>query len=110
MTQVNYGVCKFCGANNVKSPKTGKIFCSDKCWLKKPDDTGSYAPAPKKESPNWDEINARKEEGMEWLNAKNNAALIVGAAIRSGQLSYENWENEYKGVAEKIFNFQEAGL
>ena len=30
----NYGPCKFCGAKMVKSPKTGKIFCSDKCWLK----------------------------------------------------------------------------
>lgn len=30
-----YGTCKECGANKVKNPKTGKIFCSNKCWLKK---------------------------------------------------------------------------
>lgn len=29
----NYGKCDFCGAKKVKSPKTGKIFCSEKCWL-----------------------------------------------------------------------------
>jgi uncharacterized Zn finger protein (UPF0148 family) len=28
-----YGVCKKCGAEMVKSPKTGKVFCSAKCWL-----------------------------------------------------------------------------
>jgi hypothetical protein len=29
-----YGKCSFCGADRVKNPKTGKIFCSDKCWTK----------------------------------------------------------------------------
>lgn len=29
------GKCKHCNANNVRSPKTGKVFCSDKCWLKR---------------------------------------------------------------------------
>jgi hypothetical protein len=28
----DYGKCR-CGAKKVKNPKTGKIFCSDKCWL-----------------------------------------------------------------------------
>jgi uncharacterized Zn finger protein (UPF0148 family) len=28
------GVCKFCGADLVKNPHTGKIFCSKKCWLR----------------------------------------------------------------------------
>jgi hypothetical protein len=32
----DYGVCKFCGAKRVQNPKTGKVFCSEKCWLKKP--------------------------------------------------------------------------
>lgn len=32
-SEVNeYGLCTFCGAKNVKSPKTGKVFCSQKCW------------------------------------------------------------------------------
>jgi len=30
----SHGQCKLCGANLVLNPKTGKIFCSDKCWLK----------------------------------------------------------------------------
>jgi len=29
-----YGQCKQCGADMVRNPKTQKIFCSDKCWLK----------------------------------------------------------------------------
>ena len=28
------GQCLKCGADMVMSPKTNKIFCSDKCWLK----------------------------------------------------------------------------
>jgi len=28
------GRCKKCGAENVFNPKTGKIFCKDKCWTK----------------------------------------------------------------------------
>ena len=27
--------CKNCGAKMVTNPKTGKVFCSDKCWLNK---------------------------------------------------------------------------
>jgi hypothetical protein len=34
----DYGVCKYCGAKRVQNPKTGKIFCSGKCWLKKSPD------------------------------------------------------------------------
>lgn len=29
----SFGACKDCGAERVKNPKTGKIFCQDKCWL-----------------------------------------------------------------------------
>ena len=28
------GFCKNCGAEMVRNPKTDKIFCKDKCWLK----------------------------------------------------------------------------
>lgn len=27
-------VCKKCGAKMIYNPKTGKVFCGDKCWLK----------------------------------------------------------------------------
>lgn len=26
--------CTKCGAEMVRNPKTGKMFCKDKCWLK----------------------------------------------------------------------------
>ena len=31
----NYGNCPYCGAPRVQNPRTGKIFCSEKCWLNK---------------------------------------------------------------------------
>jgi len=30
-----YGMCEYCGAPNVKNPKTEKVFCSKKCWTRK---------------------------------------------------------------------------
>ena len=30
---VDHG-CQKCGAELVKNPKTGKLFCKEKCWLK----------------------------------------------------------------------------
>lgn len=29
-----FGTCQYCGAEKVQNPKTGKVFCSAKCWLK----------------------------------------------------------------------------
>jgi predicted amidophosphoribosyltransferase len=29
-----HGVCSFCGADKVLNKKSGKVFCSEKCWLK----------------------------------------------------------------------------
>ena len=34
MTNVNYGTCEKCGAEKVLNPKTDKVFCKNKCWLK----------------------------------------------------------------------------
>jgi len=55
----NHGKCNYCGADRVENPKTGKIFCSAKCWLKKsptpiysgertqsPSTTSNVSPAP----------------------------------------------------------------
>lgn len=33
-TTTNTEVCNKCGAELVLNPKTGKMFCKDKCWLK----------------------------------------------------------------------------
>jgi hypothetical protein len=32
----DYGKCPYCNADRVLNPKTGKIFCQAKCWLKRP--------------------------------------------------------------------------
>jgi hypothetical protein len=62
MPKQNYGECKFCGAENVFNPKTGKVFCSEKCWLK----TSSTSSRPvqtyqtAQTTPNWEEIGRGK--------------------------------------------------
>ena len=72
-----------CGAKYVKNPKTGKVFCEAKCWLNAPNQ-GNQQPTPPggQNTPNsapvdWDKVNKKKEKGMTWLNAKNNACLII---------------------------------
>ena len=109
MNQVqSYGVCKFCGANNVKSPKTGKIFCSDKCWLKKPNDIGAYPPNKLEaivtsNQPNWDKIRKESHENMELLNAKNNATLLLVEAMRGGMTLVDALTN-FDATTQEIYN------
>lgn len=109
MANPNYGVCEKCGAEKVKNPKTGKIFCKEKCWLNNPvpGTTTKYV-YPKKEQPDWDEIRARKETGMEWLNAKNNAAVLLSAAIQKGEIGLNQALDEYEKITYRIFSLQES--
>jgi len=64
-----------CGGKNVKNPKTGKIFCENKCWLNggKPATTEDV---PFKTS---SENSKEKDDNMAWGNAKHCASrLIIG--------------------------------
>jgi len=54
-----------CGGKNVKNPKTGKIFCENKCWLTSPSKTGTY---PKQEQP----VNTTGDPNL-MLNSSNSA-------------------------------------
>ena len=47
------GKCS-CGATFVKNPKTGKIFCEQKCWLK--GQTSTQPNVQVEEKPDWDKI------------------------------------------------------
>ena len=107
--------CKKCGGimNHREGNKAGKpwagYFCEDKScksveWI---DLRNAPKLPPKGGQPNWNEINARKEEGMEWLNAKNNATALVSAAIQKGELNLADYLDAFKDITEQIFNFQE---
>mgnify|MGYP001590929037 CR=1 FL=1 len=87
----------------VLNPKTNKVFCSDRCWLKdKPDEYGILPPAGKKE-PNWDKIRKESHENMELLNAKNNATLLLVKAMEQG-LSLEEALNKFDETTQKIYD------
>lgn len=58
--------------------------------------------------PDWPEIRRRKEESMEWMNAKNNAGQIVAALIQKGELSYVDWYEAFKNITENIYGFRET--
>jgi len=85
-----YGSCKFCGAKNVKSPKTGKIFCSEKCWLKQPgavDQYGSYV----KPEPDWDAIRDDKANGLARGAAFNKAVDVTVARYNKGDFPFDDF-------------------
>lgn len=114
------GICSKCGLqSNLKTGiKNGKewagYFCSDRsCKTVEWVNTRQSAPKPfRKESlpkePDWEAIRQRKEEGMEWLNAKNNAAQIVAALVSKGEISYVDWFDAFKNITENIFGYNET--
>lgn len=58
----NYGDCNFCGAKKVKNPKTGKIFCSEKCWLK---GDNQPKPLPKPQNAPTTHLNQGSDQSLE---------------------------------------------
>lgn len=78
--------CKSCGAKMVTNPHTGKVFCSEKCWLKKqtPEQKRTSAPTDFKRSIDKD----IRDDGQSKGNAKNIAGLWVAHNI----ISKEEWE------------------
>lgn len=108
--------CPKCGGtkyyNEGISKKTGNAYANWKCgqckdieWV----ELVGGKPVKAQKEPDWDEIRARKENGMEFLNAKNNAALLLAAAIRKGEKTLEQALDEYESITFKIFRFQNAG-
>lgn len=84
--------CEFCQAKLVKSPKSGKIFCSDKCWLKpKPqghptqDKQDDVIQVPE-QGVDWDEVRRKNSEGPNHGAARNNAVDLVIKMLELGIL------------------------
>lgn len=75
-----FGKCKFCGAPMVKSPRTGKVFCSEKCWLKK---QAGYNPSEAKEV-GIERAQERKGESMRLMSSGRDAVQIVVAEMAQG--------------------------
>ena len=102
-------ICDGCGGKYVKNPKTGKIFCKNKCWLKKSTNEPKTEPPqflkpdpivdkPQIDAkPDWDTINDKKRKDIAEMNAKNNATLLLA----HGQIEKEEWEE----WCQKVFNY-----
>jgi len=89
-----------CGGNNVLNPKTGKIFCENKCWLK-----GTQAP----QTQNTQNVPQPPVQPIQFAmtasqppvaptNKTNeiraNVALkMCSELIASGHMPFEQWEN-----------------
>ena len=89
------GKCS-CGATFVKNPKTGKIFCEQKCWLK--GQTSTQPNVQVEEKPDWDRIRAEKTENIRWMNALNNACLLVA----NGKMEM----NDLEALANRIYKLE----
>jgi uncharacterized Zn finger protein (UPF0148 family) len=95
------GVCSKCGSKNVRNPKTGKIFCADKCWLKRgigqpvapqnPAQVNSRPYSPIAEtSANVKVAQDNKQESMRIFSSGRDAVLITVAEMAQGN----TWSEE----------------
>lgn len=120
--QRNLGICQFCGANNVYNPKTGKVFCGNKCWLNNQSNQGQQPvrqsgrqfnpqPAPKNyqvvDEEYWQGIREEKREGMAWGNAKACASELLAASISKGELTLEDALARFQQLAEQIYAYEQ---
>ncbi|MCK9370810.1 hypothetical protein M0R04_12950 [Candidatus Dojkabacteria bacterium] len=111
---MEFGNCKHCGAPNVKNPKTGKIFCQNKCWL---NGSGSQKIAPKPQGvANFDKFNANRNEDIKehmaiklafeaWVAGKIQKDDIKTTAqwIYTIRLLRENPKGDIQGDADLMF-------
>lgn len=77
MTQ--YGNCAKCGSENLMSQK-GKAYCSKKCWLNESlglSHQVAQTGIKQSEDNKWKEIREEKREDIKWMNAINNACLLI---------------------------------
>jgi len=74
------GTCRFCGAKMVKSPKTGKVFCSEKCWLKKSE---SYTPNEARDVQIQENIK-NKDTGIKFSATRRDAVAVTTALMGQG--------------------------
>jgi hypothetical protein len=98
-----FGKCKFCGADMVKSPKTGKVFCSEKCWLKEPKPyTNDQAKSAEIKG-----FQENKETSMRIMSSGRDAVQIVVAEMNQGiPLDDIQWSEEViKRHVEKWRNY-----
>lgn len=71
-----HGVCKKCGAENILNPKTGKVFCKQKCWLGgQPQPQQSFTPKPSVASVGKDDA---KEKSIAVSYAKDVVCALIG--------------------------------
>ena len=84
-------------------PKPREEQCDYFDWAK------SQPNIPKPTGPDWDEIRNRKEDTMEWMNAKNNSAQIVAALIQKGEIGFIDWYETFKSITSSIYSYKENG-
>ena len=61
----------------------------------------SSAQLPEKD---WDTINAKKNENISFLNARNVAGALIAAAIQKGELTLPDALEKYAEVVQKIYD------
>lgn len=100
--------CGKCGADVILNPNTGKEFCEKKCWL---DNSTQKFQSNNSFNKSYDLIKDSKIEKMfdekqgniKWLNALNNACLLVAnkVIVPSGSVS-----GCIQDIANKIYSME----
>lgn len=103
--------CEDCGVGDyVQNPKTGKTFCSSKCWLTNPKPVVAQATAPLT-SPAYERSNEKILENgairnSDWMYAKRIAVALTMTYFEKGTIIPSQVEEHIQVWAEKIYNMK----
>lgn len=82
-----------CGGKYVKNPKTGKVFCENKCWLNGGQPAEGNVPF-KTSGENVQD----KNDTIAWLNAKRCAAVLMAGEPEFNPIKYKSLVKEIYDV------------
>ncbi len=83
----NNDTCNQCGGEKVLNPKTGKMFCKNKCWLNRQSNAGQRQAAPQQfnndlQNDNIKKMAETKNETIKKAHEENNRSACLEAASR----------------------------
>ena len=91
------------GFSQAKQKSWSGWFCPDKkCGYVEWEKTQPITQPPRQ--PDWDKLREQREESMSFLNARNNAAILLGAAIQAREITFDAALMRYSEVVQTIYD------
>lgn len=111
-----YGNCRFCGAPNTIGRDSGKIYCSEKCWLQNPQQQAYNRPQrqypqpqrqPQRQEPNWNAIRQEKAEDIRENVLIKEACEFVRVMYQKGDINVNQIISSVKKMITQLRNIDD---